>query len=949
MTRWLKPLALWAALLAPVWMLLGMSGRLGLSWKQPARLQWLWVLPLLGVLFLWALSRRERLCALFVQARLLPDLAGAISPARQWLRMGLLLLALSAVLLAWARPRWGTETVRSQQSTLDIVVALDTSASMLAADARPTRLEHAKLAAKELKRAAIAERFALIPFAGTAFLQCPLTTEEEVFRQNVEVVRVGIIPQEGTSLSQVIATAQKAFVDEPEHQRVLVIFSDGEDHEGEALEAARKAAAEGLKIFTIGVGTVAGDVMSIRPCAHCDTQNLPEARTCERCHALLGEAEYLRDASGAVAHTRLEEALLRDIAQAGGGFYLPLRGEQTMQSLYKNGLAPLAESEDTGSVELAVARERYRWPLAAAMLLLLLELFIPTRRRTPAAAASPSALTPAAVAALLLLAPWAHASPATLYRDKKFAEAAAAYEAQLKDPKQAARFPHLIHYNAGTAAFQSGDYHTALRHFTAALEADDLALQQRAFYNLGHTHHQLGVLETKVEGRIARWDEALQHFGAAHRLDPADKEAAANHATLHKKLAQELAKIPMVASPLALGTIPAMRKKDAVLLTIHPPEGSPPPDRPYWRMLVLDEYRQGAARVSESLAALDSSALRGTYRSAHGNREPAEEDAWAGEWRFQLEPLASAHLPAPGPFETLTLQSPRPFQYNNTALHGRLAQVPVKPVRYQLLDPFGSQQISMADADRPLTETPPAQAEGYPWTTLELDLTPAERRELTAMVAQVLNGQTLDVAAFAEAAMAWLHRQHPLAEESRLPSGEGDPVLRWMKTREPGASDLFAFAFQLLSRASGNPARVVCGMVGADHVAAQKRHVAHYKHLHVWNEVFTGTHWLRVDPAPPDKNSQPQNGEGNTPPPPNGQPQNPNGQSPNTPQGEPQPGGQQPPEGNKPEPGDSKLTPNEARELLEASRDQEKPLVFPPGGSELGQRSRPPRRLLKNW
>ena len=944
MNHWLKPMALWAVLLAPVLILLAAADRLEITWRQPAKLAWLWTLPVLTLLFLWALARRERLASLFVQSRLLPDLGAAFSPQRQWLRMGIVLLALASVFLALARPRWGTEKVRSQQSTLDIVVAMDTSASMLASDLRPTRLEHAKLAAKELKRVALAERFALVPFAGTAFLQCPLTSEEEVFRQNVEVVRVGIIPQEGTSLAQVIATAQKAFVDEPEHHRVLVIFSDGEDHEGEAVEAARKAAKEGLKIFTIGVGTAAGDVMAIRQCGACNTLNLPEARTCEKCNALLGESEYLRDVNGAVAHTRLEETLLREVAAAGGGFYLPLQGTQTMQTLYKNGLAPLAESEDTGSVEMAVARDRYRWPLSAAAVLLLLEMFISTRRRN-AGATSITPLTALIVG--MFFVPAAQASPVDLYREKKFSEATEAFETLIKQSKQ---HTHLLHFNAGSAAFQTGDYQTALRHFNTALEAEDLALQQRAFFNLGNTHHQLGVMETTLEKRIVRWDEAAQYFSAAQKLDPKDKDAAANSATIQILLRRELDKLLTLDSPLAIGTVSAMRKKDAVLLSIHPPDEKAMPERPYWRLLVLDEYRNGVASISPRLAAMDSTGLHGTYHSAHGNREPAEEDPLVGEWRFQLEPMVTKHLPAPGPFETITLQTRRPYHYNNTVLHGRLAQLPVKAVRYQMTDPYGSQHVAAAPADRPLTEPPPLQREGYPWTTLDLDLTPVERRELQAIVAQVLNGQTLDVEAFGEAAMAWLHKQHPFSEESKVAAGTGDPVLRWMKSRDPGHSDLFAFAFQMLARAAGNPSRVVCGMVGAEFMQAEKRHVVRYKNIHVWNEIFTGTYWQRIDPIPPDKQSPPQSGDGQKPPPPNGQPQDPPGQSPNQPNGEPRNNGENPPqEGNKPDKGDTKLTPGEARELLEASRDQEKPLIFPPGGNELGKRPPPPRRPLKNW
>ena len=201
------PIALWLALLAPALALLTADRWLPMTWRAPGQFGWLALLPVMALFYVWALRRRERVMALFVEARLLPDLASGIAPGWQWLRMGIVLLAFTAVVMALARPRWGSETIKTSQGNLDVVLAIDTSKSMLASDLKPNRLERTKLAAKELKSIAPTDRFAVMPFAGAAFLQCPLTSEEGIFRQNIEAVRVGSIPLEGTSLARLIETA----------------------------------------------------------------------------------------------------------------------------------------------------------------------------------------------------------------------------------------------------------------------------------------------------------------------------------------------------------------------------------------------------------------------------------------------------------------------------------------------------------------------------------------------------------------------------------------------------------------------------------------------------------------------------------------------------------------------------------------------------------------------
>ena len=206
----------------------------------------LWLLlvlpPGLAVFFWWAWRERQRLMTQFIQARLLPGLISGVSTTRRKIRLTCLVAAVTCAILALARPQWGSTWEQAKQKGLDIVVAIDTSKSMLAEDITPNRLTRAKLAALDLMQQAKSDRLGLVAFAGGAFLQCPLTIDDNAFRQSVESLDVNIIPQGGTALAEAITTALTAFK-EGDNFKVLVIFTDGEDNDEGALAAAEAAVA----------------------------------------------------------------------------------------------------------------------------------------------------------------------------------------------------------------------------------------------------------------------------------------------------------------------------------------------------------------------------------------------------------------------------------------------------------------------------------------------------------------------------------------------------------------------------------------------------------------------------------------------------------------------------------------------------------------------------------
>ncbi len=497
--------------------------------------QVLWLLavlpPALIVFFWWSWRNRQKLATQFIQARLLPGLISGVSPTRQKLRLICLVLAVAGLILALARPQWGFDWEDVKQRGLDIVVAIDTSKSMLATDISPNRLTRAKLAALDLMRQAKSDRLGLVAFAGRAFLECPLTIDDAVFRQSVESLDVNTISEGGTAIAEAIDTALTAFK-EGDNYKILVLLTDGEDNTGGALEAAQHAAKSGLRIFTVGVGTQEGELLRVN-----DSK---------------GGTDYIRDEQGNVVKSRLDERALRDIAGATeGGLYLALRGAQTMEALYANQLAPLPKSEGQEK-HVKQYRERYRWPLAAAMLLLLLEMLLPerrspagrradaTRKQAGSRGGAPKVqLAGAALVLAFLMQPMlASGSAPGALREYKAGDYGAAFQDYKALLGRKADDPRL-HFNAGTAAYQDHQFDEAAKQFSSVVNSPDVKLQELGYYNLGNTLYRLGEHTPDSAKKTEAWESALKNYQNTLALNPQDTDAKFNYDFVQKKL-QEL-------------------------------------------------------------------------------------------------------------------------------------------------------------------------------------------------------------------------------------------------------------------------------------------------------------------------------------------------------------------------------------------------------------------------
>src|SRR5438128_5009283 len=228
--------------------------------------EWLWgllLIPLLVALFVSAERRGFRRLQEFVSARLLPQLAGTVDRPRRMTRLALQLLGLSLAVISLAQPRWGYTFEDVKRKGLDLLIAVDTSRSMLSNDVQPNRLERVKLATQDLVNQLQGDRIGLIAFAGRAFVQAPLTIDYDAVVEAINDLDTKTIPEGGTNISEAIALAVKTFRKSAIGNRALIIFTDGEELSGDALKAAKAAADAGVRVFTVGVGTPQGSLIPL--------------------------------------------------------------------------------------------------------------------------------------------------------------------------------------------------------------------------------------------------------------------------------------------------------------------------------------------------------------------------------------------------------------------------------------------------------------------------------------------------------------------------------------------------------------------------------------------------------------------------------------------------------------------------------------------------------------
>lgn len=322
---------------------------------------WLLVLvPLLAIFLAWAFSRKAALLRRFAQVEMLKRLTEGISRPMQALKLVLLLVALGFLALALARPQFGTKMELMRRKGLDIVVAMDVSQSMYAEDIKPNRLIKSKSEISRFLDNLAGDRVALVAFAGEAFMQCPLTGDYGAIRMFLDVLDPSLIETPGTNIADALRTSLAAFDPKERKYRVVVLLTDGEDHSGEALAMAEEAAKQGVKVYTVGIGSPSGVPIPIRD---------------EK-----GNVTYKKDRQGNVVASKLDEALMQKIALATGGQYYAARpGQFELQKVIE--AIQAMEKREMESQHFNQFEERFQIPLGLALIFLVTELLLSDRRK----------------------------------------------------------------------------------------------------------------------------------------------------------------------------------------------------------------------------------------------------------------------------------------------------------------------------------------------------------------------------------------------------------------------------------------------------------------------------------------------------------------------------------------------------------------------------------------
>jgi Ca-activated chloride channel homolog len=327
-----------------------------IEWRDSLALAALLLVPAAAAFFWWAFRERERALATFVEAALLPTVVPDLDRRRRRIRAGLVTGAIAAFALALAGPMWGFHWEEVRREGIDLVVALDTSKSMLATDVAPHRLARAKLAVQDLLAELRGDRIGLVAFAGSAFVQCPLTLDRSAFQESLAAVEVGLIPRGGTNLTEALETGLEAFEGTQGSHQAFVLITDGEDHEGTLDDAIERVAARGVKVYTVGIGTAEGEL-------------IPGAG-----------GGFLKDRRGQVVKSRLGEETLKKIALDTGGVYLHAAGADLgLAALYRDHIATMEKRELASTLERRF-EHRYQIPLLLGLLLLVAEAFVGERR-----------------------------------------------------------------------------------------------------------------------------------------------------------------------------------------------------------------------------------------------------------------------------------------------------------------------------------------------------------------------------------------------------------------------------------------------------------------------------------------------------------------------------------------------------------------------------------------
>jgi len=317
------------------------------------------LIPVLSILFIWMLYWKKDALKRFGEWEIIHRLVPSISKGRLILKFIILMFAYAFMVIGIANPQIGSKLIEGERKGIDIIIALDVSNSMLAEDIKPNRLERAKQAISKLIDKLGNDRIGIIVFAGNAYMQLPITTDYSAAKMFLTTISTKIVPTQGTAIGEAIEMGIKSFDDET-HSRAIIVITDGENHEDDAIEVAKDATEKGINVYTIGMGLT-------------DGVPIPEYNQYGR------RTGYKKDRQGSTIVTKLNESMLQQIASAGKGVYVRANNTRSGLRTVFEEINKLEKTEFESKM-FSDYEDRFQYFLAVSLILLFIELLIFERK-----------------------------------------------------------------------------------------------------------------------------------------------------------------------------------------------------------------------------------------------------------------------------------------------------------------------------------------------------------------------------------------------------------------------------------------------------------------------------------------------------------------------------------------------------------------------------------------
>ncbi|WP_240925032.1 vWA domain-containing protein [Maribellus sediminis] len=324
-------------------------------------IEYLWgllIIPVLIVFYTWSRISRRRALKKFGSSEILEELMPFRSKNRPVLKFIILMLALAFFVAGIARPQFGSKLKTEKREGVELIIALDVSNSMMAEDIQPNRLERAKRAISRLVDRLKDDKIGLIVFAGDAYTQLPITTDYNSAKLFLNAVNTQIVPKQGTAIGAAIDLAHRSFTPDGEANKAIIVITDGENHEDDAISAAKSALEDGIVVHTIGMGLPSGSP-------------IPVLRN--------GQTDYLKDRDGKVVVTKLNEQMLEQIAAAGEGIYVRANNAQVGLNALFDEINNM-EKQEMETRTFSEYDDQFQYFFAIGLFLLLLEFVILERK-----------------------------------------------------------------------------------------------------------------------------------------------------------------------------------------------------------------------------------------------------------------------------------------------------------------------------------------------------------------------------------------------------------------------------------------------------------------------------------------------------------------------------------------------------------------------------------------